>query len=145
MTHLPVLEQPRTFPPKTFLIVIWSLTLLIALYGAIATPGYAASFFVWVAIAVVGFWQLWCLRWFQLDSEGIRMRNIFQRGRSLRWEEITSFREEEVRLSKHPYVVLHLSNQGAATGGRVTKIAVTNDQIAFETLRTIVREAVPRA
>lgn len=142
MPKLAILEEPRTFPPKKVLLFTWGTTLLIALFGIAATPRIGASLMVWSIVALIAFWQFWVLRWVQVDAEGIRMRNLFQRGRALRWDEITEFREEEVRLSKHPYIVLHLSNEGG--DGPTTRINLTNDQVGFETLRTIVREAVPR-
>jgi hypothetical protein len=143
VTRLAILEEPRTFGPRKFLMVIWALTLAVALYGLVETIGSAPALYVWIVVFIVAFWQIWLVRWVQVDSEGIRYRNVFQRGRELRWEEITDYREEEVRLSKHPYIVLHLSNASSGTPPTV-RMKLTNDQIGFETLRTIVREAVPR-
>ncbi len=143
MIRLDVLEQPRIFPPKRFLIVVWIATLGLAVYGLIVTPSYTGTLVMWMVIGGIALWQLLALRWVQIDNEGIRMRNILQRGRELRWEEITEFREEEVRLSRHPYVVLHLSNREQGLT-RVTKMNLTSDQVEFETLRTIIREGMAR-
>lgn len=143
MTRLAILEEPRTFGPRKFLVVIWALTLAVALYGLVETIGSAPALYVWIVVFVVAFWQIWLVRWVQVDAVGIRYRNVFQRGRELRWEEITDYREEEVRLSKHPYIVLHLSNASSGIE-RPVRMKLTNDQIGFETLRTIVREAVPK-
>jgi hypothetical protein len=143
MAQLEVLQHARIFPPKPFLVAVWIGTLGIAIYGVIVTPAYNGPLLMWSVIAGVALWQLLALRWVQLDNEGIRMRNILQRGRELRWEEITEFREEEVRLSKHPYVVLHLSNMAEGTSP-VTRMKLTSDQVEFETLRTIIREGMAR-
>jgi small-conductance mechanosensitive channel len=143
MTRLAILDEPRMFGPRKFLVAIWTTTLVVALYGLVETFNTAAAQYVWIVIFLVSFWQIWLIRWVQVDADGIRYRNIFQRGRELRWEEITDYREEEVRLSKHPYVVLHLSNASGTTP-RPTHMKLTNDQVGFETLRTIVREAVPK-
>lgn len=70
------------------------------------------------------------------------MRNIFQHGRSLRWEQITQFQEEELPMHKRSYVTIRLSNRGAADVAAPTRLVVTSDQVGFETLRTIIREAV---
>jgi hypothetical protein len=143
MSRLAILDEPRVFGPRRFLVTIWTVTLFIALYGLVASFNVGPAQYVWTGVFIVSLWQIWLVRWVQVDSDGIRYRNVFQRGRALRWEEITDYREEEVRLSKHPYIVLHLSN--ASSGApRPTRMKLTNDQIGFETLRTIVREAVPR-
>ena len=143
MTKLAILEEPRMFGPRKFLVVIWALTLAIALYGLVETVNTGPALYVWIVVFLVSLWQIWLVRWVQVDAEGIRYRNVFHRGRELRWDEITDYHEEEVRLSKHPYIVLHLSN--ASSGAvRPVKMKLTNDQVGFETLRTIVREAVPR-
>jgi hypothetical protein len=143
VTRLAILEEPRTFGPRKFLVVIWALTLAVALYGLVETLASAPALYVWIVVFLVAFWQIWLVRWVQVDAVGIRYRNVFQRGRELRWEEITDYREEEVRLSKHPYIVLHLSNASSGIA-RPVRMKLTNDQIGFETLRTIVREAVPK-
>ena len=145
MVNLSVLEHPRIFPPKRLLLGVWGGTLLLAVYGMFAAyGGEGGAFYVWIGIGFIALWQIWSLRWVQVDSEGIRYKNIFQRGRELRWVEITECREEEVRLSRHPYIVVHLSNEKGEGITRPTRINLTNDQVGFETLRTIVREAVPR-
>ena len=143
MSDLAILAEPRTFPPKRFLLIVWIITLVVALYGLVVTLGNGRVSIVWLAISVIGFWQLWTLRWVQVDSEGIRIRNIFQRGRALRWDQITRFHEEEVRLNKGAYALLRISNEGAGTP-RPTRIDITSDQIGFDTLRDIVREAAPK-
>jgi Bacterial PH domain len=143
MSKLAILEQPIVFPPKRFLLIVWVLTLSFAIYGFIATPHTRGAIYVWIVIGGVAIWQLWTLRWVQVDRDGIRTRNIFQRGRGLRWEEVTRFHEEEVHLNKGTYAVLFLSNEGSA-GGRRTKISLTNDQVDFNSLREIVRESVPK-
>lgn len=143
MTKLAILEEPRMFGPRKFLVVIWFVTLAIAIYGLLETYNAGPALYVWIVVFIVAFWQVWLVRWVQVDADGIRYRNVFRRGRELHWDDITDYHEEEVRLSKHPYVVLHLSNAGTAQ--RATRIKLTNDQVGFETLRTIVREAVPKA
>lgn len=148
MPNLAILEEPRTFPPKKFLLGLWGVTLLVALYGIIITPmigGWALGpLSVWVVISGIAFWQIWSVRWVQVDNDGIRMRNLFRRGRELRWADVKEFHEEEVRLSKRPYIIIHLSNRGGEGVVRITKIQLTNDQVEFEMLRQIVREAVPQ-
>jgi hypothetical protein len=145
MTGLAILDQARIFPPKRFLLIVWSVTLLIALYGFIATPSSQGATYVWLTIGAVAFWQLWTLRWVEVDQDGIRVRNIFKQQRGLRWEEITRFHEEEVRLNKGTYAALLLSNEGAPDQSRLVRISLTNDQQDFPTLREIVREAVPKS
>lgn len=144
MANLAVLQEPRIFPPKRFLLIVWIVTLLLAVYGLIATPGEEMVIYVWLIIAVIAFWQVWTLRWVEVDNEAIRVRNIFQRGRELRWEEVTRFHEEEVRLNKGSYVLLLLSNEGAKDQQRPIKISLTSDQVGFETLREIIREVAPK-
>lgn len=152
MTKLAILEEQRIFPPKRFLLIIWIGTLLTAIYGLIATPLANGVIYVWLVIGAVAFWQIWTLHWVELDNDGIRTRNIFQQGRALRWEEVTRFHEEEVRLNKGTYAIILLSNEypaGEAPSGeshhkRIIKIKLTDDQVNFDMLRGIVREAVPR-
>jgi hypothetical protein len=144
MDRLAVLSEPRTFPPRKFLIFVWGVTLALALYGLIVSVGHGGVIAVWLTIGAIAVWQIWVLRWVQVDVDGIRHRNVFGRGRELKWDEIREYREEEVRLSKHPYVVLHLSNRSAPDERGATRMKLTNDQVGFETLRTIVREAVPK-
>jgi hypothetical protein len=144
MTKLAILEQPIVFPPKRFLLVVWGLTLAIAVYGFIATPNTRGAIYVWIVIGTVALWQVWTLRWVEVDSEGIGVKNIFGQGRRLRWEEVTRFHEEEVHLNKGTYAVLLLSNEGQAGAGRIKKISLTNDQLDFARLREIIREAVPK-
>ncbi len=144
MAKLSVLEEPRTFPPKKFLLIIWGTTLVISLAGIISSSGVEIVLYIWLVIAGVAFWQIWTLRWVQVDNEGIRMRNVFHRGRELQWEEVKEFHEEEVRLSGRSFYVVHLSNKQSEADKRITKIQLTSDLIGFETLRTIIREAVPK-
>jgi hypothetical protein len=144
MTKLAILEQPIVFRPKRFLLIVWSMTLVLAIYGFIATPHTRGAIYVWIAIGGIAFWQLWTLRWVQVDRDGIRIRNIFGRGRELRWENVTRFHEEEVHLNKGTYAVLLLSNEGQQGIRRTTKISLTNDQVDFPALREIVRESVPK-
>ena len=120
-------------------------TLAIALYGLIATPGTKGAMYVWLVIGAVAFWQIWTLRWVQVDNEAIRVRNIFRRGRELRWSEVRRFHEEEVRLNKGIYTVILLSNEPSSGSKRPVRIKLTDDQIDFQTLRDIVREMAPRS
>lgn len=143
MAKLAVLNEPRTFPPNRLLLVVWGVTLLMALFGLITVPLLEPALLFWVAIAVIAFWQVWTTRWVQMDEEGIRTRNIFQRGRQLRWEEITEFREEELPLQKRSYTTIRISNRVPEGSALLTRISITSDQVGFETLRTIVREAIP--
>lgn len=145
MTKLVVLEEAHTFPPRTFLLVVWIVTFLFAIFGIIATPGWTVAIYLWSVISVVALWQLWTLRWVQLDNNGIRVQNIFHRARTLRWEEITAFHEQEVQLNKGSYTVLRLSNNGTEGIQRITTITLTNDQVNFTYLREIVRAAVPKS
>lgn len=143
MATLSILDQPRIFPPKRIYLTIWGLTLGVALFGLVVTPyDGRLGIYLWLVVAAAAFWQLWTLYWIQVDNEGIRIRNLVQRGRALRWEEITRFHEEEVRLHKGEYVLLVLSNEPVESGIRPTKITITSDQIGFDTLRDIVRAAV---
>ncbi len=142
MPNLAVLHEARIFPPRKFQFVVWAATLAVAVYGLAVTTSLGAwTTFAWVVIALIAIWQIWGIRWVQVDSEGVRARNIFHRGRELRWDQITMFREEEVKLSRKPYVILYLSNRGA--GERLTKMELTSDQVGFDILREIVRGAVP--
>lgn len=145
MTKLALLEEARTFPPKRFLLIIWMATLAIAIYGLIATPREEGALYVWLGIGAVAFWQVWTLRWVQVDNQAIRVRNVFQRGRELRWDQVRRFHEEEVRLNKGIYTVLMLSDENAEGGRRPTRIKLTDDQVNFEMLRDIVRQMAPPA
>lgn len=144
MTKLATLDEPQIYPPRRFLMIVWIITFLVAIYGIIATPGFTVAIYAWSVISVVAVWQLWTLRWVELNNDSIRTRNIFRHACSLRWDEVTEFKEEEVRLNKGTYTVLRLSNEGTAGVTKPTKIALTNDQQNFTQLRDIVRNAVPR-
>lgn len=155
MPGLAVLEEARVFPPKKTLLVIWGGTLLLSVFGIVVTP-IAPGITIgplsfWIAVFLIALWQLTGVHWVQVDNEGIRYKNVFQRGRELPWDQVTEFREEEFSLApsrirnRQPYVILHLSNHGKEGVARAIKMRVTNDQIEFETLRTIVRAAVPGA
>lgn len=145
MTKLAILEEPRTFPPRKFLLIIWLTTLAIAIYGLIATPGTKGAMYVWLAIGAIAFWQIWTLRWVQVDNDGIRVRNIFQRGRELLWSDVRRFHEEEVRLNKGIYTVILISNEPPPESQRLIRIKLTDDQVNFQMLRDIVREMAPRS
>jgi hypothetical protein len=142
MPNLSVLDEPRTFPPKMFYLIIWLVTLAFAVYGIIATP-YGGALAIWSTIGAIAIWQLWTLRWVQVDNEGIRMRNIAQRGRELHWDQITTFREENITFNRRVYSIIDLSNEGYEGVTRPTHIRLTSDQTGFETLKQIVHEAVP--
>jgi len=145
MPDLAVLDEPRIFPPKKFLLFVWLATLAVAFYGLFVTAMLRAwTIVAWSVIVFVAFWQVWGIRWVQVDDEGIRMRNMFRRGRELRWRDVTEYREEEVKLSGRSYVIVHLSNRGTEGLVRVTRIQLTNDQVGFDMLREIVRNAVPQ-
>lgn len=153
MPRLSVLEESRIFPPKKTLLVIWGVTLLFSVFGIVVTP-IAPGLTIgplsfWIAVFLISLWQLSGVHWVQVDNDGVRYKNVFQRGRELRWDDVTEFREEEFSLApsrirnRQPYVVLHLSNRGKEGVIRPTKMQITNDQLEFETLRTIVRAASP--
>jgi hypothetical protein len=142
MPNLSVLDEPRTFPPKMFYLIIWMVTLAFAVYGIIATP-YGGALAIWSTIGAIAIWQLWTLRWVQVDNEGIRIRNIARRGRELHWEQITVFREENITFNRRVYSIIDLSNEGLEGVTRPTRIRLTSDQTGFDTLQKIVHEAVP--
>jgi hypothetical protein len=142
MMKLAILDVPHTFPPRTFLLTVWIATFLCAVFGIVATPGYTLAIYAWLVISLVSLWQLWTLWWVQLNRDGIRVRNIFGIARTLRWDEITNFKEEEVRLNKGVYRVIRISNLGGGEQTRITKITLTNDQRDFTTMCEIVRSAV---
>ncbi len=144
MSKLATLEQPHVFPPRRFLLTIWIFTGVVALYGIIATPGFTFAIYAWMIIVAISLWQLWTLRWVVLDAQGISVRNVFRQGRSLRWEEITNFQEQELQLNKGTYSVLRLSNEGAGGDAPRTRIVLTHDQVNFPMLRDLVREAMAK-
>lgn len=146
MSTLASLEQAHTFPPRRFLLFVWITTLLFAIAGLIATPGYTVAIYTWSVITIIAVWQLWTLRWIQLDRQGVSARNIFRHAQLLRWEEITEFKEQEVQLNRGTYSVVRLSNHGAHPAGtRATRITLTNDQSEFVRLRDMLRaELGPR-
>jgi hypothetical protein len=145
MPSLAVLDKPQTFPPKMFYPIVWMVTLALALYGLIFTPDPGPALFIWLAIGVVAVWQIWTIRWVQVDAEGIRIRNILQRGRELHWKEITTFHEEDVALNKRVYSIIDISNALPPDARRAIRIRITSDQVGFDALREIIREAVPKA
>ncbi len=140
MPNLAILEETRTFPPKKFFLVVWIVVMAFAVAGLMVTPSSKLTIYIWLIIAAISFWQVWTIRWVQVDNELIRVRNIFQRGRQLRWAEVTRYHEEEVRLNKGSYVLVLLSNEGSPEATRPTKINLTSDQVEFETLREIIRQ-----
>ncbi|MEO5931671.1 MAG: PH domain-containing protein [Candidatus Kapaibacterium sp.] len=144
MAQLSILQTPLTFPPKRFLLIVWVATLVVSLYGFTVTLIGGEVVYVWMGIGIVAVWQLWTIRWVQVDNEGIRVKNVFQRGRELRWEEVTRVHEEEVRLNKGAYAILRLANSGTTAGRRAVKIDITSDLKGFDALRDIVHQAVPK-
>lgn len=143
MPGLAILDTPRVFPPKMFYLVVWLATLALSMYGMLVTPSENLAIYVWLIISAVAAWQVWTTRWVQIDSEGIRVRNILHRGRELQWGEIRRFHEEEVRLNKGAYVLIRLSNENAGEPAlRPTKITITSDQIGFDSLRELIKEGM---
>lgn len=146
MPGLATLDTPRVFPPKMFYLIVWLATLGLSMYGMVATPGDNIAVYIWLIIAAVAAWQVWTTRWVQIDSDGVRVRNILHRGRQLDWRQISRFHEEEVRLNKGTYVLIRLSNEGAnETPLRPTRITITSDQIGFDTLRELIKEGMKTA
>lgn len=139
------LDTPRVFPPKMFYLIVWLATLALSMYGMLATPEENIAGYIWLIISAVAAWQVWTTRWVQIDSEGIRVRNILHRGRALQWSQVSRFHEEEVRLNKGTYVLIRLSNEGSGEPPlRPTKITITSDQIGFDTLRELIKEGMRR-
>ncbi|MBS1912795.1 MAG: hypothetical protein JST22_12475 [Bacteroidetes bacterium] len=143
MTQLAALEERHVFPPRRFLVVIWIGTLLIAIIGLIATPGFTVKIYSWGVITVVALWQLWTLRWISVDRDGVTARNIFRYERAIGWNEIVAFQEQTVQLSKGTYTVLRLSKYESPGVTRTKTIALTNDQMNFTLLCDLVRASVP--
>ncbi len=144
MQNLAILDEARTFPPKRIWLVVWILTLLFALLAivaAIQTGGHAWIF--WGLVAVAALSQIWSTRWVQVDNESIRTRNIFQRGRQMRWDTITSVREEELPLRKKPYVIIRISDAATPPARRATRMKITSDIEGFDLLRGLIRELAP--
>jgi len=143
MPGLATLETPRVFPPKMFYLVVWLATLALAAYGMLVTPSENIAIYVWLIIAGVASWQVWTTRWVVIDNDGLRVHNIFHRGRDLPWNSITRCHEEEVRLNKGTYVLIRLSNEGSiGSATRPTRITITSDQIGFDALRALVKEGI---
>jgi hypothetical protein len=143
MANLDLLQEPRVFPPKLFYPIVWFLTLALSLYGIIFTPFGGGALYIWIVIGLVAVWQVWTIRWVQVDERGIRARNILQRGGELRWDEIAVFHEEDVALNKRVYSIIDVANSGT-DGARPTRIRITSDQVGFDMLREIIRAAVPK-
>ena len=134
-------EESRIFPPRMFYLVVWILTLLLALFGSIVSPKPSTIFWVWAGIALIALRQVWVTRWVQVDEEGIRVRNIAQRGRELRWEAISDVQEREVPVRKdRPFRIAKLKGQMESRPGRETTIVIDSDTAGFDALIEIVRE-----
>src|SRR5438270_205394 len=128
MSNLAVLGESRTFPPKIFYLLVWLATLVLTLYGIFATPDPGPILFVWIGVAAVAVWQLWTIYWVRIDGEGIRVNNILQRTWRLRWDEITTFHEEDIKLNKRVYSIVDLSNKPPEGKSSGTNIRLTSDQ-----------------
>lgn len=136
-------DQPRTFPPKMFFLVIWVLTLALALYGVVVSPKPSLIFWIWLAVTLVALRQIWTMRWVQVDAEAIRVRNIAQRGRELRWENVSKIEEQEIAVRKEKsFRIVKVTGEMASRPGRPTTIVVDSDTVGFDVLLEIIRTSV---
>ncbi len=140
---LGILEEPRTFPPKTFFLAVWFVTLGFGVFGMVVAETWSIPFLVWTAVTIVAFRQIWTTRWVQVDREGIRVRNLAQRGREMNWSDITDLNEREIPVRKGKFfVVMKLTGEMKHQPGRRTTIVVDSDTDGFEVLREVIRGMV---
>lgn len=143
---LSVLEEPRTFAPKKFFLVIWLCTLVLAGLGMYVADWFSVPFWIWMIVAATCVRQIWVTRWVQVDTEGIRVRNILGRGRELLWDSITEVDDRVIPIRKeNGFTVMKLSGEMQQRPGRVTTITVDSDIAGFDALRKIIMSAVPAA
>lgn len=126
-----------------FFLVIWTLTFALGVYGVIVSPKPSLIFWVWLAIALVASRQIWTMRWVQVDDEAIRVRNIAQRGRELRWEDITKIEEREIAVRKEKsFCIVKVTGEMAWRPGKPTTIVVDSDTVGFDVLLELIRSRV---
>lgn len=129
-----------TFPPKKFYLVLWILTFVIGIFGAAVASKPSFIFLIWIGVVLVALRQIWVTRWVQTDAEGIRVRNIAQRGRELRWEHITDVEERDISVrNKKSFSMVKITGHMPSRPGRPTTIVVDSDTVNFEMLRNIIR------
>lgn len=141
-----MLDTPRIFPPKKFYLVVWLLTGVLAVFGVIMSPASSIIFWVWLAIAVISVRQVWTTRWVQIDREGIRVRNIVQVGREIRWDAVSKIEEREIPVRKErSFNLIKVTGEMTSRPGRLTTITVDSDTVGFDELTRIVRAHVGNA
>ncbi|MCB0714030.1 MAG: hypothetical protein KDD67_17025 [Ignavibacteriae bacterium] len=137
---LVILEEPRTFPPKMSFLVVWIITFVFGVFGMIVADAWSGAFWLWTVVALVSLRQVWVTRWVQVDSKGIRVRNIAQRGRELFWEDVSDIDEREIPVRKSKsFFVLKVQGETKYRPGKTTTITIDSDIVGFETLREIVQ------
>lgn len=138
------LTEPRTYAPKGFFLGVWVVTTAIGIAGLLIALLAGASWWFWVVVLLIGLRQLWVTRWVQVDSEGIRTRNIFGRGRSLPWQGVTAVDEKTFPMRKEKFFsIISLEGTSDLRGGTKETIRVDSDINGFDTLRRIILEMAP--
>ncbi len=136
---LAILEEPRTFSPKGFFVAVWLLTAAVGAVGLIVAILSGAIYWFWIVVLLIGLRQLWVTRWVQVDTEGIRTRNVFGRGRSLPWEGVGDVDEQTFALRKEKFFgVLKLTGTSDVRRGMTETIQFDSDLQGYDLLKDIV-------
>lgn len=168
---LSVLDEPRTFPPKIFFLIVWIGTLLFALFGVAVSRPFSVPFWIWLLVTLVAVRQIWRTQWTRLDRDGMTVRNIFGWKRSLRWTSITRVDLKRIGVRRQgSFSLTSMFNGGrtqegttpemprrssafsiltvegvrdGADDGKTTRLVIDSDTVGFETLGELVQGAVP--
>ena len=134
-------EEPRTFPPKMFYLVIWIVTFVMAVCGIFFAPKSSIMVWIWAGVALIALRQVWVTRWVQIDRGGIRVRNIAQRGRELQWEAVEEIQEKEVAVrTGKPFRLVKIVGEMSVRPGRRTTITIDSDTVGFDVLLALIRD-----
>lgn len=138
-----VLDEPRSFPPKAFYLIVWLATLVFVLVGAFVSRAGSIGFWIWIGIGLVSLRQLWAMKWIRLDMAGIRVRNLFGVSREMTWQNIGRVEDRDIPIRKDRSFSL-LTIRGTISG-KEESITVDSDTVGFDVLRQLVLNAAPES
>jgi len=140
---LVALEESRTFPPKMYLLVVWIVTSLFALFGIIVSAAWSIAFWIWTAVLLVSLRQVWATHWIQVDQKGIRVRNLLFHRKEVEWEKITDVNEREIPVRKNKsFFVLKISGEMNVRSSKETTIMIDSDIAGFDILRELIQNVM---
>ncbi|MCE2502688.1 MAG: hypothetical protein J4G05_01320 [Chlorobi bacterium] len=140
---LVALEESRTFPPKMYLLVVWIVTSLFALFGIIVSAAWSIAFWIWTAVLLVSLRQVWATHWIQVDQKGIRVRNLLFHRKEVEWDTITDVNEREIPVRKNKsFFVLKISGEMNVRSSKETTIMIDSDIAGFDILRELIQNVM---